>query len=90
MNIYDIYVVIFVAQDDVVMGTLTVRENLMFSANLRLPSSLSKKDKRQRVEETLQELGLTSCADTKVSHTYLRRGGYIFVGFYVSMCVQNL
>jgi len=50
------------------MGTLTVRENLMFSANMRLPNSLPKKDKRQRVEETLQELGLTSCADTKVSH----------------------
>ena len=64
------------------MGTLTVRENLMFSANLRLPSSLSKKDKRQRVEETLQELGLTSCADTKVSHIYLRRGGYLLVGFH--------
>jgi len=60
-------------QNDVVMGTLTVRENLMFSANLRLPNSLSQKDKRQRVEETLYELGLTSCADTKVSHilTYL-------------------
>jgi len=50
------------------MGTLTVRENLTFSANLRLPSSLSQKEKRNRVEETLQELGLVSCADTKVSN----------------------
>jgi len=50
------------------MGTLTVRENLMFSANLRLPESLSQKNKRQRVDETIQELGLTSCADTKVCH----------------------
>jgi len=50
------------------MGTLTVRENLMFSANLRLPTSVSQKEKRHRVEETIQELGLTSCADTKVSH----------------------
>ena len=58
----------FYAQDDVVMGTLTVRENLMFSANLRLSASLSQKEKRHRVEETIQELGLTSCADTKVSH----------------------
>jgi len=38
----------------------------MFSANSRLPSSMLQKDKRQRVEDTLQELGLTSCADTKV------------------------
>jgi len=55
-------------QDDVaVMGTLTVRENLMFSANLRLPGRLSQNDKRSRVEGILQELGLTACADTKVS-----------------------
>ena len=53
------------------MGTLTVRENLMFSANLRLPNSLSQKDKSQRVEEILQKLDLTSCADTRVSRIIL-------------------
>jgi len=64
-----IFVVIINAQDDVVvMGTLTVRENLMFSANLRLAGSLPQNEKRNRVEELLQELGLTSCADTKVSN----------------------
>jgi len=63
-----ISVVILYVQDDVVMGTLTVRENLMFSANLRLPDSLSRREKRHRVEETIQELGLTSCANTKVSN----------------------
>ena len=31
----------YVVQDDVVMGTMTVRENLHFSAALRLPSSIS-------------------------------------------------
>ena len=50
------------------MGTLTVRENLMFSANLRLPNSLSRKEKHNIVEETLQELDLMTCADTKVSN----------------------
>lgn len=53
-------------QDDVVMGTLSVRENLEFSASLRLSSSVSNKERKQRVETTLQELGLTHCADTKV------------------------
>ena len=47
-------------------GTLTVRENLMFSANLRLPSDISQKEKVQRVEDTLYELGLEKCADSKV------------------------
>ena len=54
------------SQDDVVMGTLTVRENFMFSANLRLPSSVSTKEKEERVQETIYELGLVHCADSKV------------------------
>jgi ATP-binding cassette subfamily G (WHITE) protein 2 len=49
------------------MGTLTVRENLMFSANLRLPETVQVDEKRQRVAETLQDLGLENCADTKVT-----------------------
>ena len=53
-------------QDDVVMGTLTVRENFMFSANIRLPSSVSHKEKKRRVDDTINELGLTNCADSKV------------------------
>ena len=48
------------------MGTLTVRENLMFSANLRLPKVISQKEKEKKVEDTLYELGLQSCADSKV------------------------
>ena len=53
-------------QDDVVMGTLTVRENLMFSANLRLPQTMSDDEKCDRVDEAIDELGLATCADTKV------------------------
>ena len=48
------------------MGTLTVRENLMFSANLRLPKCISKEEKERKVDETLYELGLQACADSKV------------------------
>ena len=53
-------------QDDVVMGTLSVRENLQFSAALRLPSHMSSSQRRERVERVIQELGLSKCADTKV------------------------
>ena len=52
------------------MGTLTVRENFYFSAALRLPLSISWNDKKRRVEKTIAELGLTDCADTKVSVNY--------------------
>ncbi len=53
-------------QDDIVMGTLTVRENLTFSANLRLPVSLTESEKLQKVSEAIQDLGLTECADSVV------------------------
>lgn len=54
-------------QDDVLMGTLSVRENLLFSANLRLnPKEFSTADKHSRVNAILQDLGLTDCANTKV------------------------
>ncbi|XP_053317585.1 broad substrate specificity ATP-binding cassette transporter ABCG2 isoform X2 [Spea bombifrons] len=63
----------YVVQDDVVMGTLTVRENLQFSAALRLPRSLRQKDKDERINVIIKELGLTKVADSKVG-TQLIRG----------------
>jgi len=62
----------YVVQDDVVMGTLTVRENLMFSANLRLPESISVEEKARRVEEVIEELGLGKVADSKVGNEMVR------------------
>jgi hypothetical protein len=39
----------------------------MFSANLRLSNKqISHEQKLKRVEETINELGLAACADTKV------------------------
>lgn len=60
------------------MGTLSVRENLLFSANLRLnPQHYSSKDKRSKVDEIIKDLGLTDCANTKVrsknSHVILKK-----------------
>lgn len=63
----------YVVQDDVVMGTLTVRENLRFSAALRLPSSVSQREKEMRVNSLIKELGLSKVADSKVG-TQLIRG----------------
>uniref|UniRef100_A0A8D3DTK7 ABC transporter domain-containing protein n=1 Tax=Scophthalmus maximus TaxID=52904 RepID=A0A8D3DTK7_SCOMX len=63
----------YVVQDDVVMGTLTVRENFSFSAALRLPSSVSVAEKEQKVNTLIQELGLSRVADSRVG-TQLIRG----------------
>lgn len=49
------------------MGTLTVRENLCFSAALRLPSSVPQTEKEDRVNHVIRELGLTKVADSKVT-----------------------
>ncbi|XP_041364342.1 broad substrate specificity ATP-binding cassette transporter ABCG2-like [Gigantopelta aegis] len=62
----------YVVQDDVVMGTLTIRENLSFSAALRLPSSVTKQQRRLRVDQVIHELGLTECADRKVGTEFIR------------------
>ncbi|XP_061490660.1 broad substrate specificity ATP-binding cassette transporter ABCG2-like isoform X2 [Rhineura floridana] len=62
----------YVVQDDVVMGTMTVRENLLFSAALRLPSSISFREKEERVIQVINELGLNKVADTKVGTELIR------------------
>ena len=49
------------------MGTLTVKENLYFSAALRLPSSMNWKSKKALVGKIIDELGLSKCADSKVN-----------------------
>lgn len=67
------YDVGYVVQDDIVCGTLTVRENLMFSANVRLPTRLSTEEKENIVGDVLVQLGLEKCADTTVG-TELKRG----------------
>ena len=49
------------------MGTLSIRENLYFSAILRLPSKMSHKERKMRVDKVVQELGLENVENSKVS-----------------------
>lgn len=67
------YRVGYVVQDDIVSGNLTVRENLMFSANVRLPKSIDRSRRENIVNEVLSQLGLDKCADTTVG-TEFKRG----------------
>ena len=53
----------FVDQEDILLGTLTVRETLMYSAMLRLPPSMSYEAKKLRVQQTMDELDISSIAD---------------------------
>jgi ATP-binding cassette subfamily G (WHITE) protein 2 len=63
----------YVVQDDILSETLTVRENLMFSANLRLPRHISFKAKQDIVNLVISQLGLEKCADSKIGHQSNRR-----------------
>ncbi|CAF1473262.1 unnamed protein product [Adineta steineri] len=66
------YIVGYVVQDDIISGTLTVRENLMFSANVRLPADVTNNERQIRVTKVIQDLGLELCADTKMGTEFLR------------------
>merc|ERR1712137_1200934 len=56
----------YVRQDDVLLPNLTVRQTIEFYAALRLPKSLSRKERRQRVDETLSKLGLNHCQHSPI------------------------
>ncbi|CAO3693920.1 unnamed protein product [Umbelopsis ramanniana] len=56
----------YVDQEDTLIGTLTVRETLMYSALLRLPRNVPLAIKQKRVEDTINELGLTHVADSYI------------------------
>ncbi|KAG6643089.1 hypothetical protein I3843_09G181900 [Carya illinoinensis] len=56
----------YVMQDDLLFPMLTVEETLMFSADFRLPRSLSKSKKKARVLALIDQLGLRNAAKTVI------------------------
>ncbi|KAF2290979.1 hypothetical protein GH714_017790 [Hevea brasiliensis] len=62
----------FVTQDDILYPHLTVRETLIFCSLLRLPKSLSKKEKTSVVESVISELGLKKCENTIIGNSFIR------------------
>ncbi|KAL7787470.1 P-loop containing nucleoside triphosphate hydrolase protein [Trichoderma ceciliae] len=62
----------YVMQQDILLPTLTVRETLRYSADLRLPSSASAEDRERIVEEVIRELGLKECANTRIGNSQHR------------------
>ncbi|CAD6272531.1 unnamed protein product [Miscanthus lutarioriparius] len=68
----DYGIVAYVTQENVMLGTLTVRETVTYSALLRLPSSMHKSEVRRIVDGTLDEMGLRECADRHIGTWHLR------------------
>eukprot|EP01023_Acetabularia_acetabulum_P037446 TRINITY_DN3551_c0_g1_i5.p1 TRINITY_DN3551_c0_g1~~TRINITY_DN3551_c0_g1_i5.p1 ORF type:complete len:625 (-),score=111.88 TRINITY_DN3551_c0_g1_i5:523-2397(-) len=62
----------YVTQDDMMTGTLTVRETISFSAFLRISSAYSREQKLELIENTIRELGLEGVADVYLGNWHLR------------------
>ncbi|CAK9163270.1 unnamed protein product [Ilex paraguariensis] len=79
----------YVTQDDTLMTTLTVREAVYYSAQLQLPDSMSKYEKKERADATIREMGLQDAMDTRI-------GGWSVKGLSggqkrrVSICIEIL
>ncbi|MEW5317658.1 MAG: hypothetical protein WDW38_008940 [Sanguina aurantia] len=67
----------YVTQDELLTGTLTVYETLLYTALLRLPAAMSREDKVQRVESVIVDMGLSRARGTKIgsaAHTGFHEG----------------
>ncbi|OIW08808.1 hypothetical protein TanjilG_16389 [Lupinus angustifolius] len=64
--------VAYVTQEDILLGTLTVRETISYSANLRLPATMTKEEVNNTIEGTIMEMGLQDCADRILGNWHLR------------------
>ncbi|KAM7474859.1 hypothetical protein LguiB_022102 [Lonicera macranthoides] len=79
----------YVTQDDTLITTLTVREAVYYSAQLQLPNSMSKSEKKERADTTIREMGLQDCTNTRI-------GGWGVKGLSggqkrrVSICIEIL
>lgn len=51
---------------------LTVRETLEYAALLRLPSSMTREQKWNRVDQVIRELGLAKCENTRIGSPDVR------------------
>jgi ABC-type dipeptide/oligopeptide/nickel transport system ATPase subunit len=60
-------------QFDTLVDTLTCREMLLYTAQLKRPRHEPLSEKQQAVEQLLDKLGLSSCSSTQIGHT-LKRG----------------
>ncbi|KAH7726709.1 CRE-WHT-4 protein [Aphelenchoides avenae] len=54
----------YVQQVDMFIGTLTVREQLQFSAQLRMAREYGSEERKQKVDEAIRDLNLTNAQNT--------------------------
>ena len=57
-----------VPQEDVLLGSFTVRETMRFSTQLRFPQDCPVAEQEAVVQEVLEDLGIVECQDVLVKH----------------------
>ncbi|ONK74130.1 uncharacterized protein A4U43_C03F3080 [Asparagus officinalis] len=79
----------YVTQNDILMTTLTVKEAVYYSAELQLPNSMSKSEKKERAEVTIKEMGLQDAVNTSIGGVHSKgiSGGQ---RRRVSICIEIL
>ena len=58
----------FVEQDDILFTNLTVMETLTYCALLRLPYKMPYREKMNKVESVIMDLGLNGCRDVRIGN----------------------
>mmetsp|Transcript_15167 Transcript_15167/g.39028 ORF Transcript_15167/g.39028 Transcript_15167/m.39028 type:complete len:620 (-) Transcript_15167:218-2077(-) len=66
------YICGYVEQFDTLLGELTVEQMLMYTAELKLPTTVTKEEKQQRVEEVIRLLRLEKCRGTVIGNQLMR------------------
>ncbi len=61
------------------VGVMTVKENILFSANMRLPIHMPYEEKLKRVDHAIEMCGLTKVANTRIGTVFLRGACALFV-----------
>lgn len=56
-------------QNDCLLGSLTVKETLLFYAHMKLPGSYSYEQKLVIVEKVMETLGLTRIRNSRIGST---------------------
>jgi ABC-type Na+ transport system ATPase subunit NatA len=62
----------YVTQDEVLIGTLTVRETILYAARLRLRSAPGEPTPAEVADGVVAELGLTEAANTVIGNWHMR------------------
>lgn len=69
----------FVQQEDLFLGSLTVREHLLYQARLRLGDSVPSVERARRVEALISSLGLGKCANNVIGALAMGKTRYVAV-----------